>query len=100
MGQARPEIELETQLHDPVLRLLKSTNDFVSESEIAALGEQHHGRDASVEKHMTRLMRDFTIDVRRKRGTSYYRLIDFKAFVGQESHDRHDAFSRNRALIS
>ena len=100
VGQARPEIELETQLHDPVLRLLKSTNDFVSESEIAALGEQHHGRDASVEKHMTRLMRDFTIDVRRKRGTSYYRLIDFKAFVGQESHDRHDAFSRNRALIS
>lgn len=100
VGTARPEIELETQLHDPVLRLLKSANDYVSESQIAALGSQLHGREVSVEKHMARLMRDFEIDVRRKRGTSYYKLIEFKGFIGQEAHERHDAFSRNRALIS
>ncbi|MFK0246686.1 DNA cytosine methyltransferase [Amycolatopsis azurea] len=46
------------------------------------------------------LSRDFEIKTTEGRNGACYALGDFKAFVGQENHSRHESFIKNRAKIS
>ena len=45
------------------------------------------------ERHLAHLRRDFRIEVDRRRAGDAYRLGEFRAFVGQDDHLRHDAFA-------
>jgi DNA (cytosine-5)-methyltransferase 1 len=44
------------------------------------------------ERHLSHLKRDFRIDVEPGKAGDAYRLGEFKAFVGQDDHLRHEAF--------
>jgi len=44
------------------------------------------------ERHLAHLKRDFHIETVTRRSGDAYRLGDFKAFVGQDDHLRHEAF--------
>ena len=45
------------------------------------------------ERHLAHLRRDFRIEVDRRKTGDAYRLGEFRAFVGQDDHLRHDAFA-------
>lgn len=95
-GVARSDGSVNRELHDPVLRALKSVTDFVPETDLIAV----HERRISLDRHIDHLMEDFEIDVRDGRRERSYKLVGFKAFVGQSDHARHDAFTAQRSTIS
>jgi len=45
------------------------------------------------ERHLAHLRRDFRIEVDRRKTGDAYRLGEFRAFVGQDDHRRHEAFA-------
>ena len=44
------------------------------------------------ERHLAHLKRDFRIEVDTRKTGDAYQLGEFKAFVGQDDHLRHEAF--------
>lgn len=88
-------------VHDPVHRALRDAGDYLSVSAIRAALEEPCTA-AQLERRISHLGRDFVMDVREENGEPAYRLGRFKAFVGQEDHDRHEAFanSASRSKIS
>ncbi len=88
----------EARMHDPVLRVLRSRDDFLTVGQIADLAA---GLSAdAVLGRLGHLGRDFELEVAEGRDGPAYRLAGFKAFVGQREHARHRRFAANRASIS
>lgn len=55
----------------------------------------------TVERHLNHLKHDFEMaTVTRSNGVVAYSIGEFKAFVGQDDHQRHDLFSQHRSKIS
>lgn len=90
-------------IHDPVYKLLRGAARPVGMSQIITK-LQKGGVELSepeVERHLAHLERDFVIErAKRSGGTYAYTLGEFKAFVGQEGHERHELFAVNKAKIS
>ncbi|MCX5006321.1 hypothetical protein OHB05_27400 [Streptomyces sp. NBC_00638] len=56
---------------------------------------------AEVERHLNHLRHGFELEAtERKSGQLAYSLGEFKAFVGQADHQRHDLFTQHRGRIS
>ncbi|WP_370946156.1 DNA cytosine methyltransferase [Amycolatopsis sp. cg5] len=91
---ARKQIE-----HEPVYKALKDANGFVKAEDLQNIGDQVL-EIADVELRLSQLGRDFEIDITTKNGVTRYKLGEFKAFTGQDDHDRHATFLKNRARIS
>lgn len=52
-------------------------------------------------RHLSHLSRDFELDVvERKTGGRAYSIGQFRAFTGQQDHQRHDLFAQHRSRIS
>jgi DNA (cytosine-5)-methyltransferase 1 len=51
------------------------------------------------ERRIAHLRRDFRIEVDRRKFGDAYRLAEFRAFVGQDDHLRHEGFA-HRIKIS
>ncbi|WP_007023648.1 DNA cytosine methyltransferase [Saccharomonospora iraqiensis] len=84
--------------HDPIYKALRSSTDFVTPEHLmksAGLADP-----AELERRIGLLSRDFHVHIKTVGAKTRYKLGDFKAFVGQESHDRHDLFLKHRARIS
>ncbi|WP_035851028.1 DNA cytosine methyltransferase [Kitasatospora azatica] len=89
--------------HDPVYRLLRGRTQALTAEQITALLQKEDVVMGvpDVERHLSHLGRDFNIEtVERKQGVPSYLLRDFKAFIGQEGHERHELFKANKAKIS
>lgn len=86
-------------VHDPVYRVLRDSSDFMNAKQISkALGKSID--QATLERHISLLSRDFHIDEAKRGSTLSYRLGEFKAFLGQSDHSRHKAFLEHLARIS
>lgn len=100
-GDRRERVET---THDPVYRLLRGENEALTAAQIIArldkTGVVMGMHD--VERRLSHLGRDFHIEETEagQDGAMAYRLSDFKAFVGQEDHQRHELFKANKAKIS
>ncbi|MFG1805428.1 DNA cytosine methyltransferase [Streptomyces sp. NPDC049040] len=96
-------VETTEVIHDPVYKLLRGAERPVGMSQIITK-LQKGGVELSepeVERHLAHLERDFVIErAKRSGGTYAYTLGEFKAFVGQEGHERHELFAVNKARIS
>jgi DNA (cytosine-5)-methyltransferase 1 len=88
-----------TASHDAVYRALREAEDFIEAEKIIEAAELQIDI-AELEHRIDLLRRDFDIDIRTSNGTKIYRLGDFRAFIGQEGHERHVNFLKNRARIS
>jgi DNA (cytosine-5)-methyltransferase 1 len=89
---------LEITDHDPIYRALRSSQGYLSPErlmKIAGLGDP-----AELERRIGLLSRDFEIEIETSSKKTAYRIGQFKAFVGQKDHDRHDLFLKHRARIS
>jgi DNA (cytosine-5)-methyltransferase 1 len=88
----------EADVHDPVLRVLRSRDDFLTAGQIADLAA---GLSAgAVLGRLGYLGRDFELEVAEGRDGPAYRLGGFKAFTGQREHARHRRFAASRGTIS
>ena len=88
----------EVRVHDPVFRVLRSRDDFLTAGQIADLAG---GLEASVVLgRLGHLGRDFELEVAEGRDGPAYRLAGFRAFLGQREHARHRRFAASRATIS
>ncbi|SNS50700.1 DNA cytosine methyltransferase [Rhodococcoides kyotonense] len=86
-------------VHDDVYRILRDADDFVTAGRILSLAE--HGLDALLlERRIAHLARDFEVEVGDVKGSVAYRLGQFKGFVGQEDHLRHDYIATQRSKVS
>ncbi|GAA3159820.1 DNA (cytosine-5-)-methyltransferase [Blastococcus jejuensis] len=95
-----PELASAT-LHDDVYRVLKEAEGHLSTA--AILGRLSVPYDAiKLERRIAHLSKDFAIDMVETKSGPTYKLGEFKAFVGQEDHHRHEAFANRsgRSRIS
>ena len=90
--------ELNSTEHDPVYMVLRSANDYVSPERL--MKDAGIQDAAELERRLSLLSRDFDVDVRITGNKTDYKLGNFRAFVGQDDHDRHDLFLKHRARIS
>ena len=85
-------------VYDPVFRVLRSRDDFLTARQIADLAP---GVSAvAVPGRLRQLGQDFELEVVHSRGAPAYRLGRFKAFLGQRDHVRHQRFAAGRATVS
>ncbi|MEU3461671.1 DNA (cytosine-5-)-methyltransferase [Streptomyces sp. NPDC006733] len=96
-------VETTEVIHDPVYKLLRSATRPVGMSQIITRLQKGGVEltEPEVERHLAHLERDFLIERETRSGGAYaYTLGEFKAFVGQEGHERHELFAVNKAKIS
>ncbi len=96
-------------VHDPVFAVLRGRDGFLTAPQIAAAVQADavaHGRpgprlsEPAVLRRLSDLGRDFHVETTAGRDGTGYRLGEFKAFLGQVDHARHEQFSLSRATIS
>jgi DNA (cytosine-5)-methyltransferase 1 len=87
--------------HDPVFRVLRGRDDFLTARQIAILlPTGTRLSPAQVREHLRHLSRDFDLETAEGDGGPAYRLGPFRAFLGQTDHVRHQRFAASRATIS
>jgi len=90
-GTPRQLVEQSSVAHDPVYVLLRDDGGFLTMEQILRRLPVPMETPA-FERHLAHLKRDFRIDVDTRKTGDAYRLGQFKAFVGQDDHLRHEAF--------
>jgi DNA (cytosine-5)-methyltransferase 1 len=90
-GAPRLLVEESSVTHDPVYAVLRQDGGFLTMEQIlrrlAAPMEV-----PAFERHLAHLKRDFRIEVGTRKTGDAYKLGEFRAFVGQDDHLRHEAF--------
>jgi DNA (cytosine-5)-methyltransferase 1 len=90
-GTPRDLVEQSSTAHDPVYAILRDDGGFLTMDQV--LRRLPGPMDVpDFERHLAHLRRDFHIDTDPRKTGDAYRLGDFKAFVGQDNHLRHEAF--------
>ena len=101
-----PELDRATaHVHDPVFRVLRARDDFLTARQIAALlPAGARLRPAQVLEHLRHLSADFELEMDPEmdsaRDGPAYRLGSFRAFLGQQDHARHQRFAASRSTVS
>ncbi len=88
---------------DPVYQLLQETKlPLTVEQIVERLARSGVDLEpAEVERRLNHIARDFAVSVEEHdSGSMRYVLGEFKAFVGQQDHARHEMFAKNRTKIS
>jgi DNA (cytosine-5)-methyltransferase 1 len=78
--------------HDPVYAILRDDGGFLTMEQVLRR-LQAPMEIPAFERHLAHLRRDFRIEVDRRNAGDAYRLGEFRAFVGQDDHLRHEAFA-------
>jgi DNA (cytosine-5)-methyltransferase 1 len=102
-GEPQQLIENSSTVHDPIYKLLRSHEKPLSVDQIIKhLSKQEICMEQpEVELRLNHLGRDFELEsIIRKSGETAYSLGAFKAFVGQDDHQRHAFFTEHRGKIS
>ncbi|HEX3749602.1 MAG TPA: DNA cytosine methyltransferase, partial [Streptosporangiaceae bacterium] len=108
-GDPLPQADESAHVHDPVFAVLRERDGFLTAAQIAAAVQASgvgHGRpgprmsEPTVLRRLSDLGRDFHVETTAGRAGPAYRLGEFKAFLGQVDHVRHEQFSQSRSTIS
>jgi DNA (cytosine-5)-methyltransferase 1 len=90
-GTPRLLVEESSITHDPVYAVLRQVGGFLTMEQILRRLAVPMEVPA-FERHLAHLRRDFRIEVDTRRTGDAYKLGEFRAFVGQDDHLRHEAF--------
>jgi DNA (cytosine-5)-methyltransferase 1 len=108
-GDPMPLADESAHVHDPVFAVLRGQEGFLTAEQILAAVRatgSPHGRPGprlsgpAVLRRLADLGRDFHLETATGRDGLSYRLGEFKAFLGQVDHARHEQFSLGRTKIS
>ena len=91
-GAPRQLVEQASAAHDPVYAILRDDGGFLTMEQVLRR-LQAPMEVPAFERHLAHLRRDFRIEVDRRKTGDAYRLGEFRAFVGQDDHLRHEAFA-------
>lgn len=97
-GVPKELVEQSDSHRDPIYTVLRDRGDYMTMDQIIQALKPSLDVPA-FERHISHLARDFIIEIDERKGGAAYRLGNFKAFIGQEEHLRHEAF-RNPSKIS
>ena len=90
-GAPRQLVEQSSVIHDPIYAVLRDDGGFLTMEQI----QRRLATPMEIpafERHLAHLKRDFRIEVDTRKTADAYKLGQFKAFVGQDDHLRHEAF--------
>jgi DNA (cytosine-5)-methyltransferase 1 len=90
-GAPHPLVEQSSVTHDPVYAVLRQNGGFLTMEQILRRLAVPMEVPA-FERHLAHLKRDFRIEVDTRKTGDAYKLGEFKAFIGQDDHLRHEAF--------
>jgi DNA (cytosine-5)-methyltransferase 1 len=99
----RPVVKTSEMTLDPVYRILRGSKRAVTvEQLVSQLAENGVALERpEVERRISHLSHDFElIEKPRKNGEVAFLLGGFKAFIGQDDHQRHQLFAQHRTKIS
>jgi len=82
---------------DPVYEALRASDDYLSAGQLTRLTGLRYN---VVVRHLDNLGQDFELAITSAGDGPAYRLGDFKAFLGQHDHIRHEQFAAGRSRIS
>ncbi|GAB2948144.1 DNA (cytosine-5-)-methyltransferase [Nonomuraea sp. N2-4H] len=102
-GPRRTLVEDTDTPTDPVYKILvKNSRPLTVEQIVQKLADDGKPMELpEVERHLNHLSHDFELlEVPRSNGDVAYKLGEFKAFLGQEDHRRHELFNKYRSKIS
>ena len=108
-GDPLPLTDESAHVHDPVFAVLRGRDGFLTAAQIAAAVRDQAGApgrpgprmsEPAVLRRLSDLGRDFHVETATGRDGPGYRLGEFKAFLGQVDHVRHEQFSQSRSTIS
>ncbi|MET8786159.1 DNA (cytosine-5-)-methyltransferase [Streptomyces sp. NPDC004589] len=102
-GDAQTLPETTDAVLDPVYKLLRAQNRPMTVDQIMVRLAQAGTvlEQPDVERRLSHLSHDFVMSTQaRSNGAIAYSLGEFKAFIGQDDHQRHDLFTQHRARIS
>jgi DNA (cytosine-5)-methyltransferase 1 len=108
-GAPYPPADESAHLHDPVFAVLRARDAFLTAPQIAAAVRAEAAARGlpgaplsrpAVLRRLADLGRDFHVEMATSQDGTAYRLGEFKAFLGQLDHVRHERFSSARATIS
>ena len=108
-GEPLPVTDESAHLHDPVFAVLRARDTFLTVAQIGAAvlaDAAARGRGGvslsapAILRRLEDLGRDFHVETATSRDGVAYRLGEFKAFLGQSDHTRHERFSSSRSTIS
>lgn len=101
-GDKQPLVENTEIVLDPVYKLLHRSRRHLSLDRIIEklAADGINLEPGEVERRLNHLARDFTLTTEIKAGKQVHLLGEFKAFRGQEDHERHTLFEEHRARIS
>jgi DNA (cytosine-5)-methyltransferase 1 len=88
-----------SRLHDPLYKVLRAAGEHLTAEDIIDLLDEPPER-AVLDGRLAHLAQDFVMDVRTTPDGPAYKLGEFRAFVGQEDHDRHEFFAKHRSRVS
>ena len=90
-GTPRLLVEESSVTHDPVYAVLRQDGGFLTMDQVLRRLAVPMEVPA-FERHLAHLKRDFRIEVDTRKTGDAYQLGQFKAFIGQDDHLRHEAF--------
>lgn len=97
-GVPRPD-KVTAPLHDPIYRALARTQNPMTLMEL--VDAQNEGSIPTIERKLAALSQDFELEILEgEDGVARYRLGDFKGFVGQTDHIRHQYLQAHRDRVS
>ena len=88
-----------SRLHDPIYKVLRQAGEHLTAERIIDLLDEPHER-AALDGRLAHLARDFVMHVKTTPDGPAYKLGRFRAFVGQDDHDRHEFFAKHRSRVS
>lgn len=97
-GEVRATARVDVEVHDPLYKALSLADDFVPLSTLQSALSQYSGD--SVERRLSALARDFDVEIALTSDGPAYRLGQFKGFIGQSDHQRHEYLKKNRHRVS
>ncbi|HZX02248.1 DNA (cytosine-5-)-methyltransferase [Kribbella sp.] len=98
--EGEPRVQTEAVAHDEVFRLLRTATAPVT---VAEIFDQIGGKLTceEIELRLKHLMRDFNMQLTDSpAGQPAYTLGDFRAFIGQDDHIRHEYLAQMRSKVS
>jgi DNA (cytosine-5)-methyltransferase 1 len=99
LNREGPPTERRSAEQDPIYRVLQGHGGFMTASQISkAIGATL--TPPELERRVSLLSRDFDIEVRNGTAATAYKIGQFRAFLGQDDHARHEQFLKYRAKIS
>lgn len=95
--QVVPDI---TAQSDALVSALKGTEGFIDSERLRRITGMHTRDESEFDKRMADIRNAYVVESKTSRGKTYYRIGEFRGFVGQSEHSRNIYLRTHRSQVS